>query len=412
MKRGYSRTCRSLAVAAVLLSAPAAAQEPPETPPIPETRFRLGPLRVQPKIALTTGYDTNVFNEAFEPKEDIVYVLSPDALLYMKLGRARLEAHTSLSAEYFQDLSFQSSLNTFNQARLSVPLNRLVPFVIADFLYTRERPGLEIDTRPRRYEQNIGVGLDARLSGRTLLTALARRGTKDFEDSALFGGESLQQALNRESDGITLQARRLLTTMTSLIVGADAVRDRFEFSPEKDAESLRAVMGLDFKPRSALSGGFTVGYMRFDPKGPQFESFRGVVGTADVMFVLHDRARFTIRGSRDVSYSFEPVTPYYIQTGAALGITYRLGERWDLTGLGGHYTLEYLEGAAAATSTVPNPTQFAHSDDNDWFGGGAGFYLGRETRIGFSVEYRVRRSPIPSRDYHGMRTLIAVSHDF
>jgi hypothetical protein len=392
-----------------LTGVPAAAQ-PAE---FAQTPMRLGVLRIQPQIVSSIGVDTNIFNDAATPRQDTILHIAPEAAISLRLGRARVEGQASAAGDFFRQYSGQSSLNPSAQATLELPLARIAPYVRTAVAYTRERTGFEIDVRPRRLERTIAAGADVRVGARTTLGVAARRSDTAYDDTAVFRGTALRLALNRETQGLTIALRYAITTQTTAIVNAERLSDAFPFAPSKDADSVRLTGGFDFKPRAVLRGGFNVGYMQFRPVAGITHQFRGVVGAADLAYVLRGVTRLSVRGARDVAYSFEPVHPYYVVTSVTGAVTHRLGERWELNAMAGSYRLRYMS-LAGLPNAVPPAAEaaLAPEDDGVSFGGGIGYYLSRAALVTMLVERIDRRSPVAVRAYGATRTRAGVTVRF
>ena len=58
-----------------------------EKPAKPTGRHKLGPLHLTPRIQLTSGVDTNVFQTLADPTRDAVVVLTPQLDGAMSVGR-------------------------------------------------------------------------------------------------------------------------------------------------------------------------------------------------------------------------------------------------------------------------------------------------------------------------------------
>ena len=133
-------------VVLVCLIMGAVAQNRASAQDIPDTaeagRFRLGPLRFTPSIALTSlGIDDNVFNESLDPKQDTTAAVGPAVNLWMKLGRSRMTGKVSGQYLYFSQYENQRAWNTTDEGRWEVPLSRLTPFIMGAYANTKERPG-------------------------------------------------------------------------------------------------------------------------------------------------------------------------------------------------------------------------------------------------------------------------------
>src|SRR5690349_9089340 len=113
-------------------------------------RFRLGPLRFTPSIAITNlGVDTNVFNEDVNPKQDTTAAFGPAVDLFMHAGPSRVTGKVSAQYLYFGTYDNQRAWNTDDHLRWEWKSARISPFVAGTYSNTKERPGYEIDSRAR-----------------------------------------------------------------------------------------------------------------------------------------------------------------------------------------------------------------------------------------------------------------------
>jgi hypothetical protein len=383
----------------VALASPAGAQDTPA--PEDAARFRFGPIRFTPVLSISNlGVDTNVFNEADNPKRDVTAVFGPRTDYWVKLGRARVIGETRVDYFYFRDYDTQRSFGTTNRGRLEVPLARLVPFVGGEYTNTRRRTGYEIDARARRTLVGGSAGLDILVGGRTMLRGQVSSEHHRFSDDT-FQGVSLSQRLDRDSTALALSVRHDLTPLTTWIVLAEQQRDRFMLSQERDADSVRAVTGFEFKPFALISGKGVVGYRRFSTLSSVVPDHTGLVAEADLAYVMR-ATRITGRVQRDVTYSFEAFEPYYLLTDFGVTVTQRLTRVWDVVGRGGRQLLDYQ---AVGISNTP-----ARTDRVRQIGGGVGYHLGEFVRFGVDTERVSRRSPLTSRTYEGWRTGVSITY--
>jgi hypothetical protein len=382
------------------VASPARAQDVPA--PEDAARFRFGPIRFTPVLTVTgVGIDTNVFNEADNPKQDTTAAFGPRANYWIRLGRARVIGQTGVEYYYFREYDTQRSFGTANRARVEVQFARLVPFVAGEYINTRQRPGYEIDARARRTLAGGRAGFDLLLGGRTTIRALGGSDRHRFSSEDSFLGASLSQRLDRDSAVFQLSLRRDLTPLTTWVIVGEEQRDRFVFTPLRDADGLRVATGFEFKPFALISGKGFVGYRRFDTLSPVVPDYAGIVASADLAYVLR-ATRITGRIERDVTYSFEQLEPYYLLTDVGTTVTQRLTSRWDVVGRVARQVLDYQ---AVGLVTAP-----AHTDRVTQLGGGVGCHLGEIVRLGLDTDYYTRRSPISNRRYDGWRAGFSITY--
>jgi hypothetical protein len=384
----------------VALASPARGQDLPA--PEETARFRFGPIRFTPVVTISNlGMDSNVFNEADDPKSDNTAVFGPLADYWIKLGRARLIGQTRMDYFYFREYDTQRSFGTTNRLRLEVPLAHLVPFVAGEYTNTRQRPGYEIDARARRTLLGGRAGVDVLLGGRTRLRAVAGKDQNRFSAGDTFLGVSLRERLDRDATMFGLSVRRDVTPLTTWMVEGEQQHDRFVLSPDRDADALRVVTGFEFKPFALISGKGVIGYRRFRTTSAAVPDYTGPVASADLAYVLR-ATRVTARVERDVTYSFEALEPYYLLTDLGFTLTQRLTTKWDVVGRAARQVLDYK---AVGVQTAPDRTDRVRQ-----LGGGVGYHVGEIMRLGLDTEFVSRRSPLTNRSYDGWRSGVSITY--
>src|ERR1700752_4801782 len=89
-------------------SRPALAQEAGD--PADAARFRFGPLRFTPGISFTNvGVDTNVFNDAVDPKRDRTANVGPGVTFWLNVGPSRFRGKSDARYLYFATYESQRS---------------------------------------------------------------------------------------------------------------------------------------------------------------------------------------------------------------------------------------------------------------------------------------------------------------
>lgn len=379
--------------------------QPPALPdPEQAGRFRLGFIRYTPSINISNvGVDTNVFNELEDPKDDFTAWFGPKAEFWSRLGpRARVYGSTSLEYQYFHEYDSQRSFGTANVARLEVDLGRLTPFFEGNYTNTRVRPGYEIDERARREDYGGRAGLAVRVLSKTKLVGWASSNAYRFDASTAFEAENLSYALDRDTKAFGGGLQVELTPLTTLLVDAETGEDRFLTSPERDADSVRAMGGFRFKPFALIDGSVLVGVRSFETLSPLVPNFDGVVAAVDLGYTLRS-TRFSGQYNRDITYSYENIEPYYLQTDWELTVVQKITTNVDVVGRGGRYRLDY--------ERVGLDSDVRRSDSGVRYGGGVGYTLGEYVRVGFDVNYIDRRSEADiTRNYEGVRAGVTMTY--
>lgn len=395
------RRALALVCAFSALAGSAWAQESAD--PFETARFRLGPVRFTPAIQITSfGTDSNVFNEADDPKSDTTAAIGPLVQLWMRPFGTRLTARVGGQYLYFREFDDQRAWNTNNELRWEVPLARLTPFVSGNYVNSRERQGYEIDARARRRDDAFTVGTELRISGKTSLVGSFRRLNASYDKDESFLGAALAEALNRREDSTKLQFRYALTPLTTFVVDTDVQRDRFELSSIRDTNSVRVVPGFEIKPLALVSGRVFVGVRSFTPLDASLPEYRGVVASVDATYV-RGSTRYQGKVERDLAYSFESTRPYYALLDFGLTVTQRVTHAWELVGRGSRQTLSYraIVGSGEADAT----------DRGYTVGAGIGYRIAETFRVGLDVNQYHRRSGLLSRrEYDALRVFGSISY--
>lgn len=404
MTRDVVAAAMGIALAA---STTAQAQAIPEA--ITTPRFVVGPLGVIPAVSVRdVGIDTNVFNQNHAPTRDYTGTLAGTVELGARLARARLHGRAEADYVHFAETRSERSLNGHGDLQLDIPIGRLTPFMSLRAANTRHRFGFEIDARARYRERITTAGVALRVGGKTTLGLAVHATRVSFAGVAVFRGTSLRDTLNRWSDGASLAVRYALTPLTTVKAEADARRDRFEFQPERNAESGRLVFGVEFSPHGSLRGSAVVGARRFTPLNPCVAVYDGLVTRVDLSARLGPRVGVAVEAARDVEYSYNPNRPYYVaQTGIA-SLILQVAPGWDVGIRGGRHILTFRPSA----TRLAQPAERAGRDVIDIAGASIGYLVGRTSRVGLDAHHYRRSSTSPGGSFEGVRLTTSYRHAF
>ena len=190
-----------------------------------------------------------------------------------------------------------------------------------------------------------------------------------------------------------METRTALTPLTTFVVRGESLRDRFEFNPIRSSDSINVLPGFEFKPSALISGKVSVGYRRFDAIDATVPDFGGLVGALDTRYTWREQTQFSLKASRNIEYSIEEESPYFVTNGGGLEITQVLGLRWFVAARGGRTRLAYRNFIVNGVETT------GRTDRVDLYGVGFGRLLGDDIRIGLDLNNVRRVSTIPSRQY-------------
>jgi hypothetical protein len=384
---------------------PAAAQQVATSDdPVANARFKFGVIGVDPRFGIqNAGVDTNVFNATVNEQQDFTFTVVPATQLFMRTGKGLLSVDGGLEFVYFHEFDRERSVNSSISAQYELRFNRIRPYLSIGSLNTRQRPGYEIDVRARHYETDIHAGGDLRVASKSSIRFDVRHLEYSFNGDEVFNGRPLNQELNRELEAVEVGWRQRLTALTTWVARITRESERFEFDPVRNSDSFRFNTGFELGRLALIRGSAYAGYRKLTPAdGGLFPEFSGVTSDVDVSYTAPTQTRLGVVVKRDIQYSYERRTPYYVQTGWTALLTQRVIGRWDVQLSGGRDRLSYQ-----AVDERDRRTDFVGR-----FGGGVGYALGDQTRASFDVQSFYRSSDDPGREYGGIRAGVSVNYGY
>ena len=368
-------------------------------------KWRFGPLAVTPKVELKNlGWDSNVFNESENPRSDFTATADAPIDWWLRFGRGRLHGVDVFEGVWFATYGDQSSFNQRHELTLLVPINRVRFYVGGSYLSTNDRPGYEINTRIHHIDSGANAGVVIRLSSRLDLDVSGRQTTYRYNDNPE-AGIYYSETLDRRKENYGGQLRYRYTSETTFTFLADQVRERYTGAPERDNDGFRILPGVEFGQRAIINGKAQVGYRKLNTLMAGMPDFSGLVANADLSYTLRGVTRFTAGVSRDVFFSYEVTRPFYIQPGFTVGVTQQVSGPWDLQARASWYRLDYRQVDVPGTEPLPE-----RNDRYRTFGGGVGYKVSRDIRVGFNVDAFHRDSIEPGESYDGLRGGMAVTY--
>ncbi len=393
-----------VALFAVGTAAAATAQTATGEPPA-NVQMRIGPLYINPSLSLgNAGTDTNVFNDATNPKSDFTMTLTPATDLWLRLGPSWVQSTISEDLVWYQQYASERSANNTYTVKWIVPLARLTVTPTWTHVNSRERVGYEIDARALHTATSYGAQAELRLLSKTFIGVQGQRTTTDYDPGATFLGVNLSGELNDTDTVGSVALRHQLTPLTSVSISAVLDEDRFELDPLRNSKSREINGSISFDPAALIKGSAMFGYRDFKPDSPDLPAFAGMTMAVNLDYVLLGVTKFDVTAARDVQYSYDINQPYYVQTGLTGTISQQLFGPIDIVARGGLQRLEYRDRIGAA---VPVADRL---DRVTLYGGGIGYHLGRDTRIGFNVDQTRRQSAVAERAYNGLQYGFAVTY--
>jgi hypothetical protein len=287
-----------------------------------------------------------------------------------------------------------------------VLLGRLRPYVAAGITNSHERPTAEIDARAERQQSHAALGVNIAAFSRTAFNAGYRHSSIAFADDETFRGVSLSDELNGHADALTFGADMELTPLTTVSLHGERLQERFAVSSERDANSYKFGVTATLQPLALISGRASVGVRAFRPLSPVLDDFTGLTAAIAVGYTLPKDARLNVSFDRDLRYSFEQLTPYYVSTGGRVTVTKRLMGNLDGQAFAGFERIGY-----EARLDAPPPAD-AGTDSVRLFGVGVGYRLGDGARLAINFDHTTRSSLAPDREYSRGRVYTTLNYGF
>jgi hypothetical protein len=406
LKRLFDRNAVLLVIC--LLSHPAWAQQIPlsASDPVATAPVQFGAFALDPKAALSNlGWDTNVFNDPTDPKQDFTFTITPAVDLWMRTQRGLLTVNGAADLVYFHEYDSQGGVNSRGTAQYEFGFNRLRPYGSARTLNTRDQPGFEIEARVRRYETEFQTGIDVRVASKSSARLNFRQIEYTFAGDEIYNGRPLNEELNRTLKGVNVDWRQRLTALTTWIVRVSSESERFQFEQLRNSDSFRLSSGFELGRFALIRGAAFLGYRHLTPAdGGVIPEFSGLTADVNVSYNAPYDIRLGGQLKRDIEYSYESGTPYYVQSSWTTTLTKRVVGRWDVQFSGGQDFLDYQ-------FIVPETIE-ARTDKIGRFGGGVGYTLGDDVRMAFDVNSYYRSSVRPGRDYGTIRGGFSVTYGY
>jgi hypothetical protein len=167
--------------------------------------------------------------------------------------------------------------------------------------------------------------------------------------------------------------------------------------------------GVEFKPRALISGSAYVGYRRFTPEAAgALPEFSGLVAQLGLSYTLLGSTTFGVSYSRDLTYSYEELQPFFVNNSVGASVRRALGRRFDVLVSADRHQYVY-EDLLTPLSSAPA----AKRQDVTWnYTGSIGYRIG-QGRVGFGVSYWERSSALKTfRDYDNLRFGTTVTYGF
>jgi hypothetical protein len=406
------RTGIAAAIALLIGASTVSAQQLLPPPPDADStisRMRLGPLWVNPSIALSNaGIDTNVFNEPEDqhPKRDFTFAITPQSDVWLRMGRTWLGSVIKEDLLWYQTYAGERAANENYTVGWLAPLTRVSFTAEANLLDTRDRVGYEIEARLQHTDLLYDGTAEIRALSKTYVGVRGGRRRVDYSGDSTYEGENVREQLNRTETTVDLTLRYQVTPLTSVLVQGGRQEDRFDLDPLRDSDSTRVSAAVTFDPFALIKGSARIGYRRFEPFNPTIPAYDGPTAQVDLSYVALGSTKVSVQYLRDIQYSYQITQPYYVQSGGTFALTQRIAGPVDA---GARLTLQQL---AYRNREGLEQLLADRIDHVRMYGGSVGYRVGPEFRIAFNADRQMRESDVDLQRFDALRMGVSVSYGF
>jgi hypothetical protein len=389
----------------LVVFAPAASAQTADPDAAATTRW--GPLSLHSTIALSNlGGDTNVFNQPADsrPPSDFTLTFTPTTNLWLRMGRTWIDGTIQVDWVYFKRHASERGANSRYRAGVTRTFNRLRLNAGAARTSTRARPNFEIDARSQQFQKIVNGQLDYRALPKTSFGLKGQHASTTYDQAALFLGTRLAAELNETTVSTSAVVRHVLTPLTTIGVEIGRENHRF-FAAARNADSTRVLANVALEPSALISGSGTVGYRHFTPWDGNVPAYHGPTLLANLTYRARGSTRLRVDAMRDLMQSFDANQPYFVQTGAVWTVQQHVYGPFDVMGRIGRHRMAYRDRVGASVQ-MSNRVDRMRS-----VGGGAGYRLGADKRVGFTLDYLERQSGLESRRFEGLQYGFSITYE-
>lgn len=302
----------------------------------------IGRLVVVPAFVVSVGHDTNVYREPTGFSDYETYVV-PQFTASLQSGRGASQLWGALEVVHFNENP--GAKNFQIGTRFDWRGARVRPYGRANLRQTAANPGVtevsEIGRRSTRIERSLTSGLELKLGTGLVVAGHVENVHTDWAADAVYRGSSLREKLNRDDNVVAGSVDLFLTPISAVRVSGSAMRSRFEFSPERDANSLELAAGLLFRAPAAIVGSLRAGVRDVRPLVNERARFRGPVWEGGLLHQFQGGGFVFANLARSVQYTAEQHAEYVVAQTMGVRVAKPLVTRWIIGAWWVRDSLEY-----------------------------------------------------------------------
>jgi hypothetical protein len=310
--------------------------------PLP-SRIKLGPFQFHPTLRNQVTYDDNIFFEDEDPHEDIIFNISPGAIVNLPIDKHQLSVGYEADFEVFTKTSNQNDQNQNTFALLDMHFPDWYINILEKFSETSSRSGTTFTDRIPRYDQSVNPKIGYRWK-RAIFEAGFRHTLRDFRRQV---NDSLDFQIV-EWDGVFYYD--LFSRLKALLEYQVAQID-YDDDSTRGGTFNQVRAGLEGELRPNVSVKLRGGVQFRNYKVSSQPNFNSWVADIQLNYQMRKNLRFSLFFSREpVEATFAEVN-FYKEHVLGTGIEYAFRRQWLLFSQFRYYRHDYAERATLRNQT-------------------------------------------------------------
>jgi hypothetical protein len=347
-----------------------------------------------------------VFNQpdSLNPQADMTLTFTPITNVWLRLGRTWIDGTLSVDWVYFNRSKYERGTNNLYRVGVAREMNRLAVRALASRNSTRDRPNMEIDLRSQRFERIFMAEATYRLLSRTSFGGRFTNFQTTYDKDAFFLGASLPVELNRTTITNVALVKHTLTPLTTVQFEAGTEDEEF-FQASRRIDGSRVVGTVTFDQSALLSGTASIGVKSLDPVNPALPNDRLTTANLNLTYRLLGSTQLMAQGTRDFMHSIDVLHPLQSQTAFMWTVQRQVRGPFDVLARYGHASIGLRDRIGGVVADEKRRESLRT------FGGGLGYRLGFDKRVGFNLDSVKRSSSLDLRRFHALRYGVSITYE-
>jgi hypothetical protein len=281
-------------------------------------------LSITPGVYSFIGYDTDAARTS-AGSPGVENYFAPQVETFLTRGRLRGDFQNAVS---YQTGGGASTLNQYQIAQLQTDGGLFGVRGLASYRNAYAPPtdfvGFELGIKSRRVEHSFEGEFRLQPVGHRLSASVtaARLGLR-YDADQRFLGSSLQFNLNRDTTIEGAKVGWAATPLTTLTASVNFNHDHFLYVQGADGHGRTIMLGLETKPLGIMTGMAQVGQLTYTNAlgwSISVPSFNAALAFG------RGQSTLIVNASREIVFSFNAGTGFYLQTGLDSYLSLKLGE--------------------------------------------------------------------------------------